>query len=180
MFCNSLLYLIIFNLIFSFKLEKSILQKYKDLIFPNKFLFTTLILLLDNIIKISSINPLNIQLKNINNEDIKNNNEKIKNLNILNGNLFGNIKSIYFSRILFSHLDEKIKLKVIKYNKKLQNNLDIKLINYKLYSGKYIIYETKFKGKEYDGYNNNDLIFEGEYLNGEKNGKGKEYNNDGK
>ena len=57
-------------------------------------------------------------------------------------------------------MDEKIKLKVIKYNKKLQKNIDIKLINYKFYSGKYIIYENKFKVKEYDGYYN-DLIFEG-------------------
>ena len=31
-------------------------------------------------------------------------------------NLLEKIKSIYFSRILFSHLDEKIKLKIIKYN----------------------------------------------------------------
>ena len=90
-----------------------------------------------------------------------------------------NIKSIYFTRFLFSHLDEKIKLKVIKYNKKLQNNLDIKLVNYKFYSERYIIYETKFKGKEYDGYYN-DLLFECEYLNGERNGKGKEYSDEGK
>ena len=142
----------------------------------------------DNTTKTSSNNSLNNQLKNINNEDIKDNNEKIKNLysdcvnnnnkrSILNGNLLGNIKSIYFSRILFSHLDEKIKLKVIKYNKKLQNDIDIKLINYKFYSRKYIIYETKFKGKEYElCFNNNfNLVFEGEYLNCERNGKGKEY-----
>ena len=45
-----------------------------------------------------------------------------------NGNLLDNIKSIFFSRILLSHLDEKIKLKIIKYNKKLQNKMDIKLI----------------------------------------------------
>ena len=81
------------------------------------------------------------------------------------------IKSIFFSRILFSHLNEKIKLKIIKYNKKLQNIIDIKLINYKFYSGKYIIYENNIKGKEYDGYNNDNFLFLGEYLNG----KGKEY-----
>ena len=86
-----------------------------------------------------------------------------------------NIKSIYLFRILFSHLDEKITLKVIKSNKKLQEKIDIKLINYKFYSGKHIVYENNIKGKEYDGYNNNNLLFEGEYLNGERNGKGKEY-----
>ena len=91
-----------------------------------------------------------------------------------NGNLIDNIKSIYFSRMLFSYLDDKIKLKLIKYNKKLQNIIDIRLINYKFYKGKYIIYETDIYGKEYQG-KNNDLLFEGEYLNGERHGKGKEY-----
>ena len=142
---------------------------------------------INNIIKASSNNPLNIQLKNINkmlniiNEDITKNNEKIKNLfsdNIdiknnnnkkiaLNRNLFGKIKSAYFFKILFSHLKEKIKLKVIKYNKKFQINLNIKFINYKFYSGKYIKYESNNKVKEYNGFNNY-LLFEGEYLNGVK------------
>ena len=113
-------------------------------------------------------------------DEIKNsiNNIKLKmenNIKISSNNLLENIKSIYFYRILFSLLDEKIKLKLIKYNKKMQSNLDIKLINYKFYSGKYVIYENEIIGKEYYGYNN-DLIFEGEFLNGERwNGKGKEY-----
>ena len=173
--------------------EKNILnsEKIDEIILTNNKIKNDIIdikLKIDNIIMTSSNNSLNIQLKNINNKDIKNNNEKINNLlseyiakkNInysigkLNRNLLGNIKSIYFYRILFLHLNEKIKLKVIKYNKKLQKNIDIKLINYKFYSERYIIYETKFKGKEYDGYNNN-LVFEGEYLNGKRNGKGKEY-----
>ena len=76
-------------------------------------------------------------------------------------------------------MKEKIKLKIIKYNKNLQNKIDIKLINYKFYSGKYIIYENKIKGKEYQG-NDDTLIYEGEYLNGERNGKGKEYDKNGK
>ena len=57
-----------------------------------------------------------------------------------NGNILDNIKSTFFSRILFSHLNEKIKLKLIKYNKTLQSKINIKLINYKFYSGKYITY----------------------------------------
>ena len=102
-------------------------------------------------------------------------NSNFRNVNYLkNINLLDNIKSIFFFRILFLHLNEKIKLNIIKYNKKMQNKIDIKLINYKFYSGKYIIYETKTKGKEYDGHSD-DLIFEGEFLNGERNGKGKEY-----
>ena len=82
--------------------------------------------------------------------------------------------SYFFGEKLFSYIDIKRKLKIIKYNKYLQNILFIKLINYKFLSGKYIIYETNGKGKEYDGEDDS-LKFEGEYLNGRKNGIGKEY-----
>ena len=70
-------------------------------------------------------------------------------------------------------MDEKQKLILIKYNKNLQENMNISLINYKNFSGKYIIYEQNGKRKEYNYYGK--LKFEGEYLNGERNGKGKEY-----
>ena len=84
-----------------------------------------------------------------------------------------NVKASYFLRVLFSYIDEKQKLELIKYNKSLQENMNISLINYKYFSGKYIEYELNGKGKEYTIYD--DLIFEGEYLNGKRNGKGKEY-----
>ena len=42
------------------------------------------------------------------------------------------------------------------------------------FKGKYIIYESDRKGKEYNSYDD-ELKYEGEYLNGERNGKGKEY-----
>ena len=48
------------------------------------------------------------------------------------------IKSSYFVEILFSNLDEKGKLELIKYNKKLQGIMNINLINYKIFSVKYI------------------------------------------
>ena len=89
-------------------------------------------------------------------------------------NSFKNIKSIYFVKFIFSYLNEKSKLEIIKYNKHLQNILDIKFINYKFMSCSYIIYETNGKGKEYLGWDDY-LLFEGEYLNGKRNGKGKEY-----
>ena len=89
-----------------------------------------------------------------------------------------NIKSQYFQKILLSSLNEKTKLDLIKYNKHFQNLMNIKLINYKLYKGNYIVYEIKGKGKEYKY--NGELEFEGEYLNGKRNGKGKEYNRYGK
>ena len=85
-----------------------------------------------------------------------------------------NIKSSYFYQKVFSLILEKRIFKIVKYNKALQKLLNINIINYKILSGKYILYETKGKGKEYDGYVNT-LLFEGEYLNGERNGKGKEY-----
>ena len=83
-----------------------------------------------------------------------------------------NIKSIYFIKFIFAHVDEKQKLKIVKCNKSLQKNIDISIINYKLFTGKYIIYESNRIGKEYFGYDDI-LIFEGEYLNGKRNGKGK-------
>ena len=86
-----------------------------------------------------------------------------------------NIKTTYFIKLLFSFIIEKHKLKIIKYNKSLQKNINISIINYKFMSTRYIIYESNGIGKEYEGYNDQ-LIYEGEYLNGEKNGKGKEYN----
>ena len=86
-----------------------------------------------------------------------------------------NIISIYFNRLLFSHLQEKLKLKILKYNKSLQKAINISLPNYKLFTKKFILYETKerAKGKEYNLTGT--LLYEGEYLNGERNGKGKEY-----
>ena len=89
--------------------------------------------------------------------------------------MLNNIKSSYFSEMLFSLLNEKVKLKFVKYNKIFQHNLGIQLINYKLFSTRFIIYESNKKGKEYNSLNGN-LIYEGEYLKGERSGYGKEYN----
>ena len=81
-----------------------------------------------------------------------------------------NIKSLFFTRRIFLNINETRKLNLIKYNKKLQKKLDINIINYKVYSGRYIIYDTKEKIKIYNSFSD-DLIFKGEYFNG----KGKEY-----
>ena len=89
-----------------------------------------------------------------------------------------NLKSVYFIRKIFSYLEEYKKLKLIKYNKSTQKNINISLINYKLLNGNYIIYENQKRGKEYNCEHK--LIYEGEYLNGERNGKGKEYDDNGK
>ena len=70
-----------------------------------------------------------------------------------------NVKSSYFLRIIFCYTDEKLKLELIKYNKSFQENMNISLINYKYFSGRYIEYELNGKGKEY--YYHGQLIFEG-------------------
>ena len=103
--------------------------------------------------------------------------------------MLNNIKSFYFFPLLFSYVDESQKLKIIIHNKNLQNKIDISLINYKIFSGKYIIFDENNKNKkkiynslsnqlilaveysndkvrEYDTFGT--LIFEGEHLNGKK------------
>ena len=87
-----------------------------------------------------------------------------------------NIKSIVILKKVFSYLRIKRKFDLIKHNKIIQNRLDINLLDYKIYSGKYIVYEEKGKAKEFSVLTNN-LVFEGGYLNGRRNGKGKEYYN---
>ena len=97
--------------------------------------------------------------------------------------MLGKNVSNYFLQKLFAIIEDGIKLKLIRYNKTLQKAININLMNYIRFSGKYIIYEKnkegkkydrnkKIKGKEYDVYTN-ELIYEGEYLKGKKNGKGK-------
>jgi len=111
-----------------------------------------------------------------------------------------NIKSIFVLKEIFSYTNDYdlISLNLFKYNKALQNKININLIHYKFFSGRYIVYEENNKAKEYNCYNhilryegeysnkkrngkgkeydyNGDLIYEGEFLNGKRNGKGKEY-----
>ena len=83
------------------------------------------------------------------------------------------IRSSYILNIFFKYIDEKQKLKLVKYNKNLQEKIKISIINYIHFTGKYIIYESNVKGKEY--FKNGKLSFEGEYINGKRNGKGKEW-----
>ena len=86
-----------------------------------------------------------------------------------------NIKSIFILKTIFRNVDEETKLKLIKYNKSLQNKIDINLVNYILFKGKYLVYEKNTNlVKEYNIHNNL-LIYEGEYLKGKRNGRGKEY-----
>ena len=76
------------------------------------------------------------------------------------------IKSNFIIQNIFSFASQRRKFRLVKYNKNLQNKLDINLIDYKNLSGKYIVYEENGKGKEYNW--NGKLEFEGEYLNGKR------------
>ena len=82
------------------------------------------------------------------------------------------IKSLFLLKVIFSYLDNERKLHLIRYNKKLKRIMNINITHYKRLSGKYIIYETKRKGKEYNAYNDL-LLFEGEYFKEKKMGKEK-------
>ena len=88
------------------------------------------------------------------------------------------IKSLSITKKIYTFLDERIKLDIIKYNKKIKKLMNVTLINYKFLSGRYTVFDNgtkgNGKGKEYDGHTNK-LIFEGEYLNRKRNGKGREY-----
>ena len=113
------------------------------------------------------------------------------------------VKSSYILSVILSSLEERKKLKWARYNKKLQENMNRSLINYIIFSGRYIIYERGGNGKEYDNHSdrliykgeffqekrqgkgeeyskNGYLIFEGKYFNGKRHGYGKEYDNEGK
>ena len=125
---------------------------------------------LENIINNSSNNSLNIKLNDINkllgtiNQDVKlniknflnlldnneikdkedinnENNMTSKNSNPNNIKFMKNKKSKLIIKKIFDYMDEKIKLKTIKYNKNLKDELNIKLANYKFFSGKYFSFE---------------------------------------
>ena len=85
------------------------------------------------------------------------------------------IKSFLNVKNIFSHLTALKKLKLLIYNRYIQNRLGIDIELYKLYSGKYKIGKKDGLGKEFKLYTDI-LLYEGRYKNGKRNGKGKEYN----
>ncbi|MBQ8692108.1 MAG: hypothetical protein IJ520_03085, partial [Synergistaceae bacterium] len=80
------------------------------------------------------------------------------------------IKSFYFIKLIYTFVDEAQKLKLVKYNKSMQKNLNVNIINYMHFKGRYIIYgQSNGEGKEYA---TSGLYFVGNYLNGKRHGKG--------
>ena len=91
-----------------------------------------------------------------------------------------NIKSKYIISGIFENVNFKKVLKIIIYNKRIKNRLDITSDAYALVSGKYIeINGINGIGREYTK-DENILIFEGHYDNFVRNGKGKELYKNGK
>jgi len=80
--------------------------------------------------------------------------------------MLDNIKSSFILKIIFSFMEEKTKLIILRYNKTIQKKLNIRVYDYMRLSPTYIIFEGKGKGKEYN--DDGKLVFEGEYLNRKK------------
>ena len=93
--------------------------------------------------------------------------------------MFDNVNSSYIFKNIFSLLSVITKFKFAKYNKSLQDKLQISLIDYRRFSRKFVIYEENGRGKEYNALNNT-LIYEGYFLKGERSGKGKLFYENGK
>ena len=59
-----------------------------------------------------------------------------------------NVKSKNILQNIFSYLDEKLKLKIVEYNKKLQNKLEIDIETYKkVYKNKIFMIKCVFINK---------------------------------
>ena len=88
------------------------------------------------------------------------------------------INSSYVLNFIFSLLDPKEKLKIIKYNKSIQKKLEITLDILKKISGRYLIKEENNFSKEFT-LTENILVYAGGYKNGKRNGYGIEYTDSG-
>ena len=88
--------------------------------------------------------------------------------------MLNEIHSSYIKKIVLSYINDNTRYHLIKYNKNIQNILDITIMNYRILSGKYILGDPNGKGKEYNSFSDA-LIFEGEFIKGKRKA-GKEYN----
>ena len=59
--------------------------------------------------------------------------------------MLNNIKSKFIIKIIFINLNDSIQLKLIKYNKILQNKISISLYSYKIFSEKFNWIWNKWK-----------------------------------
>jgi len=57
------------------------------------------------------------------------------------------IKSSYIIKIILCYINDGLKLKICKFNQKIKCGININLMNYKIFSGRYILYESNGKVK---------------------------------
>ena len=84
-----------------------------------------------------------------------------------------NIKSDYFLRKLYDNMTKKKKLEIVKYNKKVQNRLDLGIKDYKEYSETFTpieieIIPTKGKYGKFIDIKENDKLYYHIYFNDNK------------
>ena len=86
------------------------------------------------------------------------------------------IKSHFIVNKIFNLINFVKKLNLIVHNKKIQNILNVGILDYRRISSKFIIGAINGIGKEYKYVDNGDvqLLYEGELLKGKRNGIGKE------
>ena len=106
--------------------------------------------------------------------------------------MWKNIKSNNVIELVFSFVGTRVKLKLAKHSKILQKAFNINLFNYKLFSGRFIIYDNNDIREENDNINyengkeenerakKNNITFEGEISNGKRKGPDKQNNSSNK
>ena len=100
------------------------------------------------------------------------NSKSIKDKTKLNP-ILDNLKSDYLLKILYDNIPKKLKFEIIKYNKKLQNKLNLSIQDYKVYfeTSKQIVIEitfTKYKYGKFINIDEKDKLYYHIYFNGNK------------
>ena len=108
-----------------------------------------------------------------------NNVSKDENKNIQNNNL-KKIKSNYFLSKIYYNISKKKSLEIVKYNKKLQNRINLSIKDYKEYSETFTTIELeiipcKDKYGKFININKNDKLFYHIYFNDNKKEKNNKY-----
>ena len=80
-----------------------------------------------------------------------------------------NIKSDYFLRKLYDNMTKKKKLEIVKYNKKVQNRINLSVKDYKVYSETFTpieieIIPTKGKYGRFININENDKLYYHDFI----------------
>ena len=99
-------------------------------------------------------------------------NDKSKEKNQSN-HILANLKSDYFLQKLYDNMTKKKKLEIVKYNKRMQNRINLNVKNYKEYSETFTpieieILPTKDKYRKFINIKENDKLYYHIYFNDNK------------